>query len=176
VIYQWVRSDGTQTPTQTLALGGSDPDSRAIQDTWQLGETGTYTGWEAVRLAAPQQTTATSAVFTRTCYAPPRAQIDKVVVPTGSSSCDVEKISFSGTITVDRGPVQVAYRWVFSDGTATPVKTVAFPGFGRQTTGVQTDLARPPESAQSGWAAIELSKPVAATSNRAPFTCPTVPR
>ena len=67
---------------------------------------------------------------------------------------------------------QVGYRWVFADGSATPTQTIAFAGSGQQSKTIQsswapktTDLDRYP-----GWAAIDVSQPQAATSDKAVFT------
>ncbi len=85
-------------------------------------------------------------------------------------------ITFTGTIAVDRGPVDVTYRWIRSDGTTAQVQTVSFSGSGAQRRTVQDSRRlNAPTTTYTGWQAIQLLTPTAAQSSHADFrmTCTT---
>jgi hypothetical protein len=85
-------------------------------------------------------------------------------------SCPVT-LTFAATIAADRGPVDVTYRWIASDGATSPVRTVSFPGSGAQSQAVQTTWTLGgPGFTFTGWQAIKLLTPTAAQSNHADFS------
>ncbi|WP_110944515.1 serine/threonine-protein kinase [Streptomyces niger] len=83
--------------------------------------------------------------------------------------------AFSGAITVDRGPAEVAYRWRTETGTwdhARAWRTVRFPGRGAQRVTLgHTETARGPEGSRAGHVALEVKKGErTVTSHRAAFS------
>jgi hypothetical protein len=174
VTYRWTRSDGATAPVETITFPGSGAQRRAVQTTWTLGGPDfTYKGWEAVKLLTPTGAVSNQADFTVSCApAPPHATAGNVSAKPASYEgwCPVT-ITFTGAISVDRGPVGVTYRWVRSDGATGPVETVSFPGSGPQSQSVKTTWTLGGSGTKySGWEAIKLLTPTASTSNQANFT------
>ncbi|HZD01468.1 MAG TPA: hypothetical protein VFA46_15125 [Actinomycetes bacterium] len=174
VTYRWIRSDGATGPVETISFSGSGAQGQKVGTTWTLGSPGlTYSGWEAIKLLTPTESTSNQAGFTISCtQPPPRVTVgDAGASPAGyKGSCPVT-IAFGGTIAVDRGPVEVTYRWVRSDGATGPVETISFSGSGtqRQKVGTTWTLGSPGFT-YSGWEAIKLLTPTESTSNQAGFT------
>lgn len=78
------------------------------------------------------------------------------------------KFDFTATITVTKGPVNVTYRWIRSDGAGASEETVSFPGTGRQQKTVTDSWTI--SASYTGWEAIELYNPNSGQSNHANFT------
>jgi hypothetical protein len=86
----------------------------------------------------------------------------------------VGAVRFQATVTVDRGPVSVRYRWRRSRIDPTPVQEIRFTGDGRQRKTVSLDWA--PGEGMSGWRMLEVlgsGDAVTASSEQAEYqvTC-----
>src|SRR5262245_49477747 len=65
VTYRWERSDGTQTPAVTI--GYSETGTKTATNSWRLSGVGSF--WEEIHILSPNNTAASSAVFTNSCGA-----------------------------------------------------------------------------------------------------------
>jgi hypothetical protein len=78
------------------------------------------------------------------------------------------KFDFTATITVTKGPVDVTYKWIRSDGAGAPVETLRFAGTGRQQKTVTDSWTL--SASYTGWEAVQILTPNASQSNHANFT------
>jgi len=63
IVYNWERSDGSATPTQTLTFPAAT--SLNVSGTWQI--TSTYSGWQRLHVLSPTDLASNSGTFTVTC-------------------------------------------------------------------------------------------------------------
>ncbi|MEO3784679.1 PASTA domain-containing protein [Actinocorallia sp. B10E7] len=90
--------------------------------------------------------------------------------PTAYARCDTGyAFTFSGSISVSRGPVTVTYRWIRSDGASGPVGTLRFTGTGPQTLPVGRSLWRMGGRDYAGWQKVQILTPNAVLSEAANF-------
>jgi hypothetical protein len=84
-------------------------------------------------------------------------------------------LEFSGTITSNVGNTEVAYRFIFSTGAATPEQIIHFNQPGSQTVSFTSPGIAPPSL--QGWVAIEIVEPFTLQSNQAEMqiTCTATP-
>ena len=77
-------------------------------------------------------------------------------------------ITFSGRISVAGGGGTISYKWIRNDGASAPLETLTFAGPGSQEISTTWTLGAA-GTTYSGWQAIEILDPQAATSDRAEF-------
>ena len=91
-------------------------------------------------------------------------------------ACPIE-IAFSAHISV-AGSGTVSYKWISSDGDASEVKTLTFPGTGSQDVTSTWTVNRDTVPTHAGWSSIDIISPASAAANSSPsaqaafvFTC-----
>jgi eukaryotic-like serine/threonine-protein kinase len=176
VAYYWALGNGTTTAISTISFAQAG--TQAVQPATFTPPADTYTGSASIVVTSPVRTVSGAADFTLTCTThgttPPPAATKVTaaarVSPVSSTiTCGAAPtaFTFSGTITTSKAAT-VSYRWVLSNGTSSPARTLRFSGAGTQ--GVVPDTFTPAGDNYTGSAVIVVSGPVAATSNTATFT------
>ena len=93
VTYVWERSDGASAPTQSLTFGSAGP--QTVNNTWTLS--GSYSGWERVRILTPNALVSNQAGFALNCP----------TVPPDTLPAPLLYLSFNGNI-ADRSKSSLA--------------------------------------------------------------------
>lgn len=163
--YRWLRGDGTKGPVTTVRVKGGTVLLRDKQT-----YAGSTSGWQALQVLSPRQATSNKARFSVTCEEPPsgvvstrpteepapRATASLAEPAPYSGACPLpgHNVTFTGTITVSRTPAAVAYRWVDSDGGASPVERLWFAAGGPASKAVTSQRAF--LTTQSGTRRLEI--------------------
>lgn len=200
--YQWMRSDGSVSPAQTVTflIAGTQ---NVATDSWTLGAPGfNTTGWDRIQVLSPNSISSPQATFTLNC--PPITDTPTVsptpsdtptpsatvpppftvtganasVAPTSAALCPAN-FNFGGDITVT-GTGTVNYEWVGSDSLGNnytgPASTLTFlaPGTQPLTLAYSIPYAGPGPLNVIGKAHIHVTSPNAFDSGDANYTlnCP----
>jgi hypothetical protein len=126
VTYRWERSDGGNSPTQTVNFATAG--SQTVTTGWPRQTSGAY--WVRIRTLTPNEVLSNQASFNLTCSAP--FAVTKVVVsvdPTYFAGACPKEFGCSVLITVN-GPGTVTYQWERSDGGISPTQTMTFAAAG----------------------------------------------
>ncbi|MET0234102.1 MAG: PKD domain-containing protein [Kibdelosporangium sp.] len=168
VTYKWIRSDGAVAPTETLHFAGAGAQKKAVSTTWTISAG--YTGWQAIQILTPNAAQSNHADFKLTCTGPAASATASVTPKNQTIACQPNgfKFTFTGTISVTSGPVDVTYKWIRSDGAVAQAETLHFAGAGAQQKTVSTTWSL--WGTYSGWQAVEVSAPGHVVSNHASFS------
>jgi hypothetical protein len=169
-------ADAARTTTTTLAgpVVAGGPTSTIDPSATTVLDPSTTTGATTTTLgpAGAAGTTTTTAAIT--------SAVSAVSASPASfeGTCPVS-VTFSGGISVSRGPATVTFRWLRSDGAAGETRAVRFTGSGAQRRTVRTvmPVGGPGENA-TAWAQLRVLSPTAETTARRNVTaaCATPPR
>ncbi len=151
---------GTPTPTPTIA----ETPTPTLEGTPSPSPSPTKSP-----TATPTQKPTSTPTPTPT---PGVVNIEASVTPTTSDAC-TKKFDFSAKIYTNAG-MTVKYKWLRSDGAASPEQTLTYTEAGMQTVTSDWTLARNSGESFNGWKRIEITSPGSALSNKAEFTltCP----
>jgi hypothetical protein len=137
VTYQWERSDGGSSPTQTVNFAAAG--SQTVTTGWPRETSGDH--WVRVRTLTPNEVVSNKASFTLSCSTLEEPPPELVIFQVQSVMLDVTPTSYTGpcpaqftcsvTITVN-GPGTVTYRWERSDGTSA-LQNITFSAAGSKT-------------------------------------------
>lgn len=173
VQFKFIRSDNAHAPVQTLEF--TQPGSKPVSTTWTLGSPALpeYEGWQAIQIVYPQPVTSNRAAFKVRCAPEPlRIMASLKATPEHYQGKCPAVIRFDGSITVSLATT-VKYRFTRSDNAVAPEQTLVFAAPGTKPVSTTWTLGGPGLPSYEGWQAIEVSAPLAASSNRAAFkvTC-----
>lgn len=128
VSYQWEQSNGVISPKQSIVFYLAC--TQTVTYSWVAPKEGNY--WVRLHAFTPNELISQTFSVFITCKSGVITDV-KALTSSGSGIyiCPVS-VNFSSSITMD-GPGTVTYLWLLSDGTATPVCTLAFSEAGTQT-------------------------------------------
>ena len=168
ITYHWALSNGTVSPTATLAFAGAGTEAVADDAFTPPGDT--YDGSAMIVVTAPVAVASNTAAFTLGCAVPLALTSAAAVAPAADTvvcGTATPAFEFTGTITVNEA-ADVTYHWALSDGTVGPTETMDFAG--AATEAVVPEAFTPPADTYDGSAAIVVTAPLAIASNTAAFT------
>ncbi|GLK14522.1 hypothetical protein GCM10017600_79340 [Streptosporangium carneum] len=127
VAYRWVDSLTGEGPLQYADFGAGTGRSRTVSAS--LTVTASGGGWKAVRTLGPGGAVSTRANYTVTCGSGQPVATPAAATETQhySGPCPAT-VRFTGKVTVDRVPAEVAYEWVDSRGGKGPSDVLTFTG------------------------------------------------
>jgi hypothetical protein len=169
VTYRWARSDGSFSPSQTIAFAAGQT-SRAVTDSWTLqagqGTGATYT--DQIQVSAPSARLSTQAQFTFGCQfvAQGATASANPTIPT----CNDTQVIVTGVITFSPSPGgMVAYHWTHNGGPPEPTQTFTLaPGATSATVTDFFSLSLANFGTNTDF--VTLTTPNAISSNQATFT------
>ncbi|WP_344237467.1 PASTA domain-containing protein [Actinocorallia libanotica] len=162
-----VAGSSYEAAAQRLQAAGLVPE-RAVKETTEAAEgTALSTTPPAGSSVKPG-----SKVTVLIAQTPPLTLSAAASVSPTASSCRRRgsAFTFSGSISVSRGPVTVTYRWTRSNGTSDLARTLHFPAPGPQTLPVDRSFWRMDGRGYTGWAKVQVLSPSPALSDAATFT------
>jgi len=167
VVVPNVASSSYDAAARVLRSAGLVP-QRAVKETTEAAEgTAVSTDPPAGSSVKPG-----SKVTVHVAQAPPLNVLASAFVSPRHVTTDCRRghtFTFSGSISVSRGPVTVTYRWTRSDGASGPTQSLHFPGTEPQTLPVQRSVWPMRGREYRGWASLQVLTPKAVRSGTADF-------
>jgi hypothetical protein len=162
VTYFWERSDGENSPTQTVNF--AEAGSQTVTTGWSREASGA--SWVRVRTLTPNEMVSNQASLNLICQKPlavTKVEV-KAITPTFTGVCP-HYFDLIANITAN-GPGTVTYCWERSDGGASPTQSLIFTGAGTASPTIRWTR----EASGSYWVRIRILTPNDMVSDQANFT------
>ncbi|SEK40484.1 hypothetical protein SAMN05660976_00467 [Nonomuraea pusilla] len=125
VVYQWIDSATGESAPEVAEFGPRDARTRTVTRTLPVSASGT--GWKAIHILSGNGHDSGRAAYAVTCspqtLVTATAAVDQ---PSYNGACPVT-LTFTGRVTVSRGPADVEYRWIDDKGGKGPTQKLRFP-------------------------------------------------